>query len=200
MKAAPTTTWTTKAGTFTTTWKAQLKFLLPEFNQSKIISWACHMDDTTMAINSQYDMILGRDLLDTLGIIINFNDHTMTWDEATILMKEYGSIPTLHAADTYCNEIFTTDIENEVTTRMTRILDAKYKKAGLAKVVADSEHLTTDEQSKLLIVLRRYEKTFDGGLGLWKTTPVKLELKPDAVPYHAKPYPIPRSREATTRK
>jgi hypothetical protein len=124
----------------------------------------------------------------------------MTWDEATIPMKEYGSISTLHAADTYCDEIFTTDIENEVTTQMTQILDAKYEKADLAKVVADSEHLTTDEQSKLLAVLRRYEKIFDGGLGLWKTTPVKLELKPDAVPYHARPYPIPRSREATTRK
>ncbi len=122
-------------------------------------------------------------------------------DEATRPMKEYGSIPTLHAADTYCNKIFTTDIKNEVTTRMTRILDSKYKKANIAKVVADSRYLTTDEQSKLLAVLHRYEKIFDGGLGLWKTTPVKLELKPDAVPYHAKPYPILWScRKETTRK
>jgi hypothetical protein len=80
---------------------------------------------------------------------------------------------------------------------MTQILDAKYKKANLVKVVAESGHLTTDKQSKLLIVLRRYKKIFDGGL--WKATPVKLELKPDAVPYHA-PYPIPRSRKETTRK
>ena len=123
------------------------------------------MDDTATASNSQYDMILGRDLLETLGIIINFNDHMMTWDEATIPMKESGSIPTLHAADTYCNEIFTTDIENEVTTQMTRILDAKYKKAHIAKVVADSEHLTTNKQSKLLAVLRRYEKIF-----FWRRT------------------------------
>ena len=135
MKAAPTTTWTTKAGTFTTIRKAQLKFLLPEFNQSKIISWACHVDDTATARNSQYDMILGpEDLLETLGtIIINFNDHTMMWDKATIPMKEYGSIPTLHAADTYCdmNNLRPT-FKNEVTTRMTQILDTKYKKADIA--------------------------------------------------------------------
>ena len=87
------------------------------------------------------------------------------------------------------------------STRMTRILDAKYEKADLAKVVADSKHRTTDKQSRLLAVLRRYKKIFDGGLGLWKTMPVKLELQPDAVPiYHARPYPIPRSRKATTRK
>ena len=115
-KAAPTTTWTTKAGTVTTTRKAQLKFLSPEFNQSKIISWACHVDDTATASNSQYDMILGRDLLETLGLMINFNHHMMTWDEETMPMKEYSSIPTLHAADTYCNKIFTNDIEIEVTT------------------------------------------------------------------------------------
>ena len=76
---------------------------------------------------------------------------------------------------------------------MTRILDAKYKKAELVKVTAESKHLTDKEQSKLLVVLRRYENIFDGGLGRWKTTPVKLELKLDAVPYHAKLFPIPRS-------
>ena len=41
---------------------------------------------------------------------------------------------------------------------------------------------------------------FDGRLRLWKTTPVKLELKPGVVPYHAKQYPIPRSCKETTRK
>ena len=91
MKPSPTTTWTTKAGTFTTTRKARLKFILPEFNQTKEISWACHVDDNATASNSQYDMILGRDLLETLGLIINFHDHTMTWEEATIPMKDYGT-------------------------------------------------------------------------------------------------------------
>ncbi len=64
MKAVPTTMWTKRAGTSTTTQKAQWKFFLLEFNQNKIISWACHVDDTTTASNSQYNMILGQDLLD----------------------------------------------------------------------------------------------------------------------------------------
>ncbi len=70
-------------------------------------------------------------------------------------MRDYGSLPTLHAADEYYNELCITDVEKEVTTRMTQILDAKYEKANLAKVVADSEHLTIDEQSQLLNVLHR---------------------------------------------
>ena len=83
-------------------------------------------------------MILGRDLLETLGLIINFHDHTMMWEEATIPMKDYGIVPALQAANAYCDEIFMTDIENEVTTQMTRILDAKYKKANLAKGTSES--------------------------------------------------------------
>ena len=83
-------------------------------------------------------MILGRDLLEALDLIINFNDHTITWEEATIPMKDHGIISTLQAADACCNTIFMTDIENEVTTRMTRILDAKYKKADLVKVTAEA--------------------------------------------------------------
>jgi hypothetical protein len=145
-------------------------------------------------------MILGRDLLEALGLIINFNDHTMTWEEATIPMKDYGSIPTLQAAGTSCDEIFMTDIENDVAARMTRILDGKDEKADLRKVSSESTHITEQEQSRLLAVLRRYKNIFDGGLGLWKTTPVKLELKPDASAYHARPFPIPRSCKETTRK
>jgi hypothetical protein len=151
MKSATTTMWTTKAGTFTTTRNTHLKFLQPEFNQSKIITWACHVDDTATASGSQYDMILGRDLLEALGSIINFNDHTMMWEEATIPMKDYGSISTLQAADAYCDKIFMTDIKNKVTTPMTRILDAKYKKAELAKVASESKHLTADKQLKVLL-------------------------------------------------
>jgi hypothetical protein len=32
-------------------------------------------------------MIMVRDLLGELGIIMNFNDHTVTWDTDTIPMK-----------------------------------------------------------------------------------------------------------------
>ena len=91
-------------------------------------------------------MIIVRDLLQALGFIIDFNDHTMTWDKATIPMKEYGKISTLAAADAYCDEIFITDVEHEITARMTRkILDAKYKQADLQKVVSESKHLTENE-------------------------------------------------------
>ena len=68
---------------------------------------------------------------------------------------------------------------------MTEILDAKYEKADLDKVVQDCTHLSPLEKQQLLALLKRYEFLFDGTLGKWTTDPVDLELKADVKPYHA---------------
>jgi hypothetical protein len=54
-------------------------FSFPEFNLKKQISLAFHVDDRSES-SITYDMIMGQDLLGELGIIMNFNDHTVTWD------------------------------------------------------------------------------------------------------------------------
>jgi hypothetical protein len=66
-----------------------LTFSLPEFNLKKQMysSWAFHVDDRSET-SSTYDMIMGRDLLGESDIIMIFNDHTVTWDTDTILMKD----------------------------------------------------------------------------------------------------------------
>jgi hypothetical protein len=64
-------------------------FSLPEFNLKKQIcsSWAFHVDDRSES-SRIYKKIMGQDLLGELGIIMNFNDHTVTWDNNTIPMKD----------------------------------------------------------------------------------------------------------------
>jgi hypothetical protein len=74
-------------GKFTTNKTGFVTFSLPEFNLKKQISWEFHVDDRSES-SSTYDMIMGRDLLGELGIIMNFNDHTVTWDIDTIPMKD----------------------------------------------------------------------------------------------------------------
>jgi hypothetical protein len=66
-------------------------FSLPEFNLKKQMCsscWAVHVDDRSES-SSTYDMNIGQveHLLEELGIIMNFNDHTVTWDTDTIPMK-----------------------------------------------------------------------------------------------------------------
>jgi hypothetical protein len=55
--------------------------------ETNVLTWAFHVDDHSES-SSTYDMIMGRDLLEELGIIMNFNDHTVTWDTHTIPMKD----------------------------------------------------------------------------------------------------------------
>jgi hypothetical protein len=68
-----------------------LSFSLPEFNLKKQISFyrAFQVDECSESSRT-YDMIIGqgRDPLGELGIIMNFNDHTVTWDTDTIPMKD----------------------------------------------------------------------------------------------------------------
>ena len=85
------TTWSTMGGQFTTDKTGLVNFLLPEFNLKKQISWEFHVDVRSKDSNT-YDMIIGRDLLGELGIILNFNDHTVTWDTDTIPMKDRGTL------------------------------------------------------------------------------------------------------------
>jgi hypothetical protein len=83
---------------------------------------------------------------------------------------------------------------------MTRILDAKYEKADLKQIINNCEHLTPDQCTNLYTILKKYEYLFNGTLRCWNTHPLDLTLKPGLTPYHAKPYPIPRVYEATTKK
>jgi hypothetical protein len=49
----------------------------------------------------------------------------------------------------------------------------------------------------LLSLLHKYQHLFDGSLGAWNAKPYIIELKPDAKPYHSRPFPVPKIHEAT---
>ena len=79
---------------------------------------------------------------------------------------------------------------------MCRILDRKYEKADLNKVMDEQcQHLTSTERYRLLHILRKFKDMFDGTLGTWNTTPVDLGLKDDAKPVCSRHYPVPRVHE-----
>lgn len=59
--------------------------------------------------------------------------------------------------------------------------------------------MNKEEQRQLLTLLTKYNSLFDGTLGHWKEKKYEIELKPDAKPYHARHFPIPKTYEATLR-
>ena len=66
------TTWETQEGKFITSENVNVDFYLSEFGATKIVTWRCHI---ARSANSRYDMILGRYLLTTLGLDIEFSEN-----------------------------------------------------------------------------------------------------------------------------
>ena len=191
--------WTTKAGTFKTTRKANVTFLLPEFHKNRDIRWTMYVDESNNS-SSRYDMIIGRDLMEELGIDLKFSTGEIIWDNASIPMRDVSVLEDAQI-DNFEHEIFFS--EDPVTTdaeRIQSLIDAKYTEADLQAEVEKLPNLTKKQQKLMLKLLREHEELFDGTLGAWNLEPISLELKPDSKPYHAKPYPVPYSQEKKLRE
>lgn len=186
-KSPITTSWTTAAGSFDTSTKCKIDFLLPELSPTRTVEYKVHV---TKAI-ANYDMIIGRDLLKELKIVIDFNEESIKSGTAEIPMKPLHST-TETSYFVQEPESLTTD-----TTRLSKILEAKYSKADLREISRSQKQLSETEQSALEKILSKHETLFDGTLGEWKGVAHHVELKPDATPYHARPYPVPKAYEQT---
>jgi predicted aspartyl protease len=75
--------WATAAGTINTTFKTKrVDFSFPELHANRMIKKSFHVVDIDL---KRYDMIIGRDLIQTLGLQIKGNDLSLKWDDAAIL-------------------------------------------------------------------------------------------------------------------
>ena len=188
------TTWKTKAGSFSTTEKCKCTFSMPEFHEGKEIEWKVYVDETSDTLG-HYDMIMGRDMLDALGIDLLFSEQVVKWDNATVPMRNISWFEETNI-DAYEKEILS--MHDPISTEAERIqgiLDMKYAPADLEAITEQCTHLTSEEQTLLFNLLKKYEDLFDGTLGTWQTEPIELELREDAKPYHGKAYPVPHSEE-----
>ena len=197
------TKWTTVGGQFVTTRRREINFTLPEFSTSKDITWTCHEDSNTLRKNAQYDMIIGADLLTELGIELNFNTQRMIWEGIEIPMKDKHVISDLQNATAIYYQSIEPTVLKEAEARQKRILDADYSALDLDDYAHLETHLSKEQQEQLIRSLRKYPKLFRGGLGVLKVPPVHFDLRPmtkDEKPYHARPFPIPKCYEETTKK
>ena len=181
------TKWKTTAGEFTTSFKTKIEFSLPELHERRVITKTMHVTPNHMG----YDMIIGRDLLEDLGIDIKFSTSSILWDFAEIPMRPRQAT----VAEAY--EINDSKLVQDELKQVVAIMDAKYEPADLDKLVAECLHLKSEEKKLLFSLLKKYESLFDGTLGKWKGPPHQIQLKEGAKPYHAKPYTIPKAFEKT---
>ena len=153
------------------------------------------IDSTTKQLDATYDMIIGTGSMAEMGLLINYSDNTIAWEADVLPMREHGSVQDPSLPKQIVESLNEAQAIREATSRVVKILDAKYTKANLETVIPSYNHLSKTEQAKLYKLLKSYEPLFDGTLGTWNCRPVSLELKANAVPEHSRPYPVPRSQE-----
>ncbi len=77
------------------------------------------------------------------------------------------------------------------TCYASEILDAKYDKVLVDDVIDQLDHLDAQQKDDLKRVLHEHTKLFDVTLGVYPHRKFHIELVPEAVPKHSRPYTIP---------
>ena len=127
-------------------------------------------------------MVIGQDLLQTLGLIINFQEKTVQWDEQCLKICTGKHVKANYPATGCSQEEFT-------------------ELADLAAEPKDllPDHLPPEVSRLYLDLLAQYRHFYDGHLGRMRLDDYVHTLSPEFKPVHAEPYPIPRSLENAAR-
>ena len=153
------------AGSFLTSWEAEVKIKLPELNFTAHIFAPFHVTSQ----KSNYHVIFGWDLLQELGINLDFQNKFVGWEESKISMK---SINCKMKTNFTIQE--TKNIKS-ATNRIKIILDSKYEKANLKEIANKLKYLNLDEQFLTYSLLKKDENMFDGTLGIIPILSTKLK-------------------------
>jgi hypothetical protein len=143
------TKWSTKGGSFKTKRKCEIELTLPAFHENRKITCSVYVDESHHE-SSNYDMIIGRDLLQSLGINLLFDTAEISWDNAKIYMQPPGRtdgdwLNTMEQELLYAHDPNTTDLE-----RIQSIIESKYCPADLTTIVEECTHLDNTEQRQRL--------------------------------------------------
>jgi hypothetical protein len=111
---------------------------------------------------------INRDLLEELGIIMNFNDHKVSKDTDTIPMKDRDTC-TLSSVEALI-EVYMSSNEPQTLrdeySRVTKILDAEYERETLDDVIKTCENLHVEKQHQLKILLQNFKRPIPFSLNI----------------------------------
>jgi hypothetical protein len=132
--------WCTSNGNFHTEGRGKLELKFFEYSNSKSVS--IHPDvveyDGDKLKRPVFDIIIGIQTMDELGIILNFEQQEITIDEIALPMRDITNLPLTRKQGLEFNSL-ARSLEPKSTELATQcvvqILDANYKKTDLPEVV-----------------------------------------------------------------
>ena len=162
---------------------------LPEFNKNVKLTY-----QDARVFNQpdcRYDVITGRDFLSSFKIVLDFDEHVVNIGEQEIPMRLYPQkkdIGGLYPSEALAIEVFEDELFGE--DGFTTILESKYDAADLKSVVKECDHLTKEQQDKLLKVMEQFPTLFDGKLRKYTGGEVHLDIDPTVKPVQSRAYPV----------
>ncbi len=182
--------WGTSNSTFVIDMMGDIEISFVEYSASKKV--CLQLDIVEYSLGDQapmYDLIIGKQTMHNQGVILDFQEKTITIDKILLPMRNIAHLqlkPRITRAlrENTCFAQEPISIRG-ATKRMVEIWDAKYEKADLPAIIRENfSHLKASNREKLLSVLLKFKSLFNGTLGDWKLSPVSLELKEGMKPYH----------------
>jgi hypothetical protein len=143
----------------------------PEFYRTRYFSsYKARVFETSC----HYNMIIGHDMLRAMGLIVDFKDNFMTWDDVIITMKTYAKKPPL-PIDSITNEddLITTD-----EGLSSNILQSTYVPSNIRQIAQGQKQLTPSQRNELEEILLKFPKHFSGGCGKFNGKKIHLNLDP----------------------
>ena len=169
--------------------------ILPEFGRKhtveKIIAFV-HRGECP------HDIILGRGTLAEMGLVMNFQEQTLSWMDVTVSMKSrrhWNNKLNIQLAFTDYGYDEADDHEDE-----SFILESKYENVSGKEVAEAQKHLTEQQRHDLHQVLDECTTLFNGQLKVYPDSKVHLNLKPNAQPRQSRPYKVPYAHQEVFKK
>jgi hypothetical protein len=139
------------------------------------------------SIESSYDLIIGMDLMQTLGIDIHNSSKMVVWDQLRVLFKphDYFSSNLFQTAlqDQMVGSLDEQDSNEELGYKSKTIKSSLYEQHDPHHVAEQLTHLSTSQRQELAQLLARFPKLFSSKLGCFPNKKVHLELQLGAKPF-----------------
>lgn len=180
-KLAPSsTTFKTVGSDVTSTGSTMVQFHFPKLNPTTTIT-----PRFEVIIDSKDEMDIGRDLMDSLGIVLNFEDKVVQWEGNQTSLNTGGSGTASVRADTR---------DREFPDEYKEVVDYGFHPSDL-----NTDHLPAPLAAWILKLLEEHQLLYDGHLGRMRFDDYVLPLSPDIRAVPSNPYELPRSMEAKTK-
>lgn len=147
--------------------------------------------------DASYDIILGMDLMQVLGIDVRCSTKTVTWNDLVVPFRPSNYFDSEATTLAFTAEDDPLDVADAARAgyKSNVILHSKYEAVDPHEVARQQKHLTEVQQQELGTLLAKYDKLFSGKLGCYPNRKLHLEVKEGARPFSCRPYPVSRHHE-----